>query len=272
MYKIGLSTAGKIISEDLFKNCKESGIELIELSTRPEEYMRIDYGQLLCWSREYGVKLWSMHLPFYPFEKIDFSNPEISKKSIEDSVELIKKGADIGIDKYIVHPSAEPIPEEFRSERLLCARESLSELAEKVKPLGAVIAVEDLPRTCLGNCSDEIQYILDGNPRLMACLDTNHLLKESVEDFILKIGNRIITTHISDCDLSDERHWLPGEGKLNWKNIYDNLSQMGYTGGWIYELGFASPKSMPRSRALNCRDFANNANEIFFNKNITLIK
>lgn len=272
MYKVGLSTTGKIITEELFKCYNDSGIELMELSMHPNDYRHIDYNKLLDWSGKYKIDLWSMHLPFYPFERVDFSNIAIAKASIEDALELIKRGSDIGIEKYIVHPSAEPIPDHLRKEKLLCARDSLAELAEKALPLGAIIAVEDLPRTCLGNCSSEIKYILDGHPALMSCLDTNHLLSESVEEFILNVGSRIITTHISDCDLCDERHWLPGEGKLDWKKIYKALSDVGYTGGWIYELGFSPTKSMPRSRKLDCNDFYKNAKEIFFDQKITVIK
>jgi sugar phosphate isomerase/epimerase len=43
------------------------------------------------------------------------------------------------------------------------------------------------------------------------CFDTNHLLKESSEDFARAVGPHIVTLHVSDYDGKDERHWMAGE-------------------------------------------------------------
>ena len=104
----------------------------------------------------------------------------------------------------------------------------------------------------------------------MVCFDTNHLLKENPVDFIHKIGKRIITTHVSDYDFINERHWLPGEGGLDWQAILHALKDVGYSGMWLYEIGFSCPKTILRNRDLNCNDFARNAKELFDNKNITV--
>ena len=74
----------------------------------------------------------------------------------------------------------------------------MSALAEKAASHGAVIAVENLPRTCLGKNSDEINELISANPKLKVCFDTNHLLKENISDFIKKTGKNIVTVHISD--------------------------------------------------------------------------
>ena len=84
--------------------------------------------------------------------------------------------AHIGIDKFIVHPSAEPIEKDLRSENFKYSMESLDRLAEIAYAEGAVIAVEDLPRTCLGNSADEIGKLISVNDKLRVCFDTNHLL------------------------------------------------------------------------------------------------
>lgn len=33
-----------------------------------------------------------------------------------------------------------------------------------------------------------------------------------------------------------ERHWLPGEGKINWKELIAALDSCGYSGVWMYEV------------------------------------
>jgi sugar phosphate isomerase/epimerase len=133
------------------------------------------------------------------------------------------------------------------------------------------VAVEDLPRTCLGRNSDEILELIGAHDALRVCFDTNHLLGENPVDFICKLKGKIITTHVSDYDFINERHWLPGEGDLDWNAIFGALREIGYDGAWLYELGFACPKSILRPRALTCEDIARNARELFDGKNPTVI-
>jgi len=47
----------------------------------------------------------------------------------------------------------------------------------------------------------------------------------------------IITTHLSDYDGEDEKHWMPGAGVVPWKQVYDTLTAAGYEGPWLFELG-----------------------------------
>ena len=51
-----------------------------------------------------------------------------------------------------------------------------------------------------------------------------------------KKGSRIITTHISDHDYVDERHWLPGEGKIDWMRLLAAFEKIGYDGVYNMEL------------------------------------
>ena len=50
------------------------------------------------------------------------------------------------------------------------------------------------------------------------------------------LGNRVKTLHISDHDYLDEQHWLPGEGKINWKEVVSALKEIGYEGVFNYEV------------------------------------
>lgn len=267
MYKVGLSSSF-ILNEENFKALKKSEISAIEISKPAEEYQDINYREIKELSDIYGVELWSFHLPFAPFEKIDPSS--IDKSIRENTVtyfsELIKKGSDIGIDKFIVHPSSEPIPEEQRPERLKYAMLSLDTLAEVAAKNGACIAVEDLPRTCLGNTADEINKLISANDKLRVCFDTNHLLADDNINFLKKLADKIITVHISDYDFVNERHWLPGEGKIDWKKMISAFEEIGYNGVWMYEISLKCPKTIIRYRDLTFDDFHNNAMSIFARK------
>ena len=81
---------------------------------------------------------------------------------------------------------------------------------------------------------------------------------------------RLISLHISDYDFINERHWLPGEGKLDWQAILNAFKNIGYNGVWLYEIDFSCPETIIRDRDLTCDDFIKNAKELFENKNISL--
>ena len=266
MYKLALSSCGKEIGDELFKSYRAAGIKAIEISVDKEECDKFDFTAALNLSQKYGIELWSFHLPFCPFSEIDISISELKAHTVEYFKSLIKKGADVGIKTFVIHPSGEPIKDSDRKLRLETAKESLKELAQFAKKLGVIIAVEDLPRTCLGRNSDEILELLSADDSLRVCLDTNHLLSESLPHFIKAVGKKIITTHVSDYDFVDEKHWLPFEGKIDWAETVNSLENIGYNGVWLYELGFTAPKTMPRERNLTCEDFRANAEKILGDK------
>lgn len=280
MYKIGLSTCekdgNKPLNDATFKAYSDAGLKAMEIVMLPQDYKNIDYANVKRLSDEYGVELWSYHLPFYSIDPNDPLDPshkdkKVREKTIEYFKSLICKASNIGINKFVVHPSGEPVTYDERSERKECSKESLSILADIAAEYDSVIAVEDLPRSCLGNTSDEILEIIGANPKLRVCFDTNHLLHEDNADFIRKVGNKIVTMHVSDYNFVNEQHWLPGEGRVKWNGVIDALQEIGYNGAWIYEINFKCPDTIIRDRDLTCQDFYKNAVEIFERKPITVI-
>ena len=270
MYKIGLSTTGEKICEETIKMYGDAGLEYIEISCGKDEINALDYEKLKEWTEKYGVKIWSFHLPFYPFKEIDISNEEIVEETVEYLKAIILKASKIGIDKFIIHASGEPIDENDRQKRMDTAKKSLFQLAEFAKSVNATICVEDLPRTCLGRSASDILELLSAHKDLRACFDTNHLLGESNIDFIKAIGDKIVTLHVSDYDFINERHWLPGEGKNDWQFILKALKEIDYKGIWLYEIDMKCPNTIIRPRRLTVEDFQRNAKELFENKEITI--
>lgn len=264
MYKIGLSSCAFAPTEENFKELKNSGIEAIEISIPKSVHDTLNHARLAELSKRYGVALWSYHLPFEPFEVLDVSSTDekLRASTVRYYETLIEKAAAIGIDKFVVHPSAEPI-ENDREARLAAAMKSLDELAEFACRFGAVIAVEDLPRTCLGNTAQELSRLISVNDKLRVCLDTNHLLQGTNQECIRLLGDKIVTLHVSDYDFTNEKHWLPGEGSVDWQAVLSALREARYDGVWLYELSFKAPATITRSRDLTFADIADNARALF---------
>ncbi len=272
MWNIGLSTCGKTVDEELFRQYAEAGITDMEVSVGYLD-LQMDLPSVKRWADAYGIRLWTYHLPFAPFEEIDISALDASLRntSLEHLTAHIRLAAEIGIKNYVIHPSGEPYVPEEREERLCRAAECLHILADRAAEYGGRILVEDLPRTCLGRDSGEILRLIKADDRLMVCFDTNHLLTEDPAAFVQAVGDRIVSLHVSDYDFLNERHWMPGEGKVDWSTLVASLCAVGYDGPWLYEIEFACPDTILRDRELTCRDFAVNADEVLGGKPITTI-
>ncbi len=276
MLQTGISTCGAPadVFEAFFSALSAAGVQTAEISPPQGHYDETDLREVRRLSDRYGVRLWSFHLPFYPFEEIDISSldPTLRKRSVDEIGERIRQAADAGIGVYVIHPSGEPIPDTERAERIKYAKESLSRLSRAAQECGGTLAVEDLPRTCRGRNSAEILELLTADPGLRVCFDTNHLLGEDQVDFVRNAGAKIVTLHVSDYDRTDERHWLPGEGVTDWHALSSALLAAGYSGPWMYEVHLGKDPSMPRPRDLAAADFVRNAREILEGLPITRIR
>ena len=77
---------------------------------------------------------------------------------------------------------------------------------------------------------------------------------------------------MSDYDFKNERHWLPGEGDVNWKSLFDTLDEVGYRGPILYELSLAQDmESLKRERALTPADLVRNHRELEERADLTVI-
>lgn len=252
-WELGISIGA--LDESLFEEFGKKRIRM-ELSISPYDLVTIDWKKLKGWIDKYQVNLWSFHLPFGP---LDIANPEeyTHQYAVALQAEYIKRAGELGAKIAVIHPSFEPIPPEARTEWMTTAKSSLVQLADIADAWGITIAVENLPRTCLGNCSADMKELLSADPRLRVCFDTNHLLDERNPDFVRELGNKIITLHVSDYDFRNERHWMPGEGKVDWVELVTALEDVGYNGPFLYEVGF-SPSNTIHRRRMTIADYQEN--------------
>lgn len=243
-WKTGLS-AGLASPENLAR-AAEGGIQTLEVTGIKQG---LDWSDLPKWVADSGVTVQSYHLPFIWPKQGTCSNPatldpvewEQTKQNCVPAIENASQG---GVGIFVIHPSLEPNPEEGPEREALIESsiEHLSYLSDICRKNGSILAVEDLPRTCLGNTDAELLRIMKANSDLRVCFDVNHLLKGTHADFIKTLAPYIVTTHISDYDFVDERHIFPTEsrngyeGKINWGELQRLLEEADYDGAWLYEV------------------------------------
>lgn len=238
-------------TDEGFATYEAAGIKYAELSVQHEGLCELDFydnpEKMLELATKHGVTFWSFHVPFS-----GFLNPaNLDSKKNEDAMAIMEKGIraalKIGIKTIVIHPSSEPNDDDTRQAKLERSVENLRYFAKLCKDSGAMLAVEDLPRTCLGNSSFDILTYLNEIPEIGLCFDTNHLTMQTNEDFLddlIEHGmqGRIRTLHVSDYDFIDERHRMPGDGINDWEAIFEKLEALDYDGVFMYEV------SKPRER------------------------
>ena len=270
-------------SESHFEALRAAGTYAVEISGAAGNYPTIRWQDVIGFAKNTGIELWSFHLPFSPFCMNDISSPDayVRKTTIDYHKVLIDRAAGLaGIRNMVIHPSGEPIAEEDRAEHMKYAKESLCILSDFCDQYGARILVENLPRTCLGRDISDIKDLLSADERVRCVFDTNHLLggRDPIQ-FVHEIGDKIVSLHVSDYDGVDEKHWLPGEGILDWVALMDALDDIGYAGPFLYELGYGRPEpckrphlyDIERPRELTPEDFVRNHEELENRAKLTVI-
>lgn len=237
MWRIGTS-CNTANPADL-KKIKEAGMNCIELTWYSHDLFDPSVKKLLGENvraaGDMGIEVWSAHIPFGTHWDPSSTDSRIREEVIRNASGVFDVLREWGIRRAVFHPSWEPIMPEEREQRLALSRETLQALGRRAAESGIRLAVECLPRTCIGNRASEIETLVGDNPGLGICCDVNHLFKETPQQFIGLVGSSIITTHISDNDGIDEKHWLPGEGVIQWREVIDALAGAGYDGAFMFE-------------------------------------
>lgn len=182
-----------------------------------------------------GMPVNGVHIPYGVDWDLSELNQTKNAENFNNVLSVINSTSRLSPYCYVLHGSFEPVDTIFREDKLnvlISTVKKLSALTDKI------IALEILPRTCLLNTSKEIVKVVDkiSMSNVKVCVDVNHFLQEKSEDGVLFIGNSIVTTHISDHDYENERHWMPGKGKIDWLKLIANLEKLGYNGVFNYEL------------------------------------
>lgn len=233
-------------SEKLFEEYEKNGVKYCELSISnltvlEKSPVETDPLGVVEMAARHGVTFWSFHLPFS--QKLHPANldPDNDKWAMEILEKYTRIALEMGIKIVVIHPSSEPNEDKDRPALTEKAIKNLSYLSKICRENGAVLAVEDLPRTCLCNHSSDMLQILRAVPDLQMTFDTNHISQQSNPAFLQSLldggmKGRIATIHISDYDGGNEKHRLPFDGNNDWAEIARLLDELDFGGVAMYEL------------------------------------
>lgn len=188
--------------------------------------------------RDAGLTLRTVHLPF-SVEEWNPSHPAATVRgaAVAGQCALIRACAAWGARYAVMHVSCGPVPDEDRPFWERNCTESLRVMAGEAEACGVRILAENLPKRSLVNGSAPLLRVTEGCALADICFDVNHLFLETHADFVRAVGPWIRSTHLSDYDGVEERHWPPGMGIVPWKQVVRDLCDVGYQGPWLFEVG-----------------------------------
>ena len=262
MYQLKLSRSVSYTAEnfeEILQDAKKNGFEAVDLDLcghrkYPDEEMDLIKATAADRAKAIaacGMTINGVHISFG--RTWDFSSPDeaVRVKAVAKLKEIFPVLDPFSPVCYVIHGSYEPIMNKDRAAHIEALKQSLRELIPDTK---TPIAVETLPRTCLLNTAEETCAIIDAVPNARVCIDVNHFLQNPSHDEVAEIGERAITTHISDHDYLTERHWMPGQGKIDWMLLLEAFEKSGYRGAFNYEVSLETA---------SCKEIKENYDDIF---------
>lgn len=215
----------------------KAGVSAVEVALPFDNYFTHDWKELKKYADSTGVDFWSVHLPFGGRDNMfNIADPKYAGRTVEDDERLLIKAGEVGMRAAVVHPSTGLVPHDNIDRWTETALESLTRLVSIGKREGVYIAAEVMQPKALGSNMEEIRLMQNSVPGLKMCMDVNHLNGFSHDELTDEFGDRIVTVHMSDYELSGEKHWMPGKGKINWQHILKLLDKINYDGPFMYEI------------------------------------
>jgi len=239
---ISSSMLNQELTREHFELAAHHGFECVELyvplggSLFTDDAAVADAGRALS---DAGLTTWSIHAPYGG--EVDLSTPEeLQRRAALTAVtRAAEVGRALGAELVVAHAGLTcEHPEEFEL-RWRQSLRSVNCLLKRAAQLGLRLALEYLAGNRPRICSDSAQILeffalCDGEP--VVCLDTNHAnLGEPLAHAMRTLGGHVATLHISDNDGAQERHVVPGDGVIDWREFVALLDETGYAGPLMME-------------------------------------
>jgi len=178
-----------------------------------------------------------------PATDISATNPAIRKQAV-DSIRraILHLGSSLPGAVITVHPENYSAKRQLGDDeaRMDCCRKSLETLSDTVSDLGARIALENMrwrsdASNRTGMYVDQLSDIISGldASTVGICFDTGHANiseKDNLVDVFRRNASRIIHMHFQDNVGGEDLHLPPGQGNIDFSQLFHTIKQCGYRG------------------------------------------
>ncbi len=242
-----------------------TGIPAVEIFCARQHFdyhNRAQIAELGHWFRDAKLDLFSVHAPVFsddvwgvsgPQSVINISEPVKSRRL--PMVDEIKRTLDVAetipFRFLVLHFSGND--EEYDERRVDAAFSSLEELSLFAKQRGVEVLLENTQGAM--TTSERLRIFLElTHLNLHFCFDlVNAQLFESIESAFQSMKNRILLTHIHDCDAVGGTHLFPlrqgANGIIDWATVMPLLASRAGQYGFVLELNEVPEMANPLDEA-----------------------
>ena len=177
-----------------------------------------------------GIQIENAHIPFNNANDWMSEDRSARIRFVNDHKRYFEKLGSFGIDSVVMHVSrGENIPEDFRSHVPV-----LRSLFEHARTLKIKVCLENTRSAPL------LDYVLKnaGQDNVFLCYDSSHdfLYSKKKYSILLKHGRLVRCLHLSDNNGKMDNHYLPFEGKIDWRVLTGNLRKIRFKGNISLEV------------------------------------
>jgi sugar phosphate isomerase/epimerase len=177
--------------------------------------------------RESGLVLENIHIPYNDCDDLWSEHKSTRAAIVNKYTAWLNDCAQYHIPIMVMHiTDSLKLPPPRRNAQY--GLDSLNRLLRVGEDLGVTIAIENTGR------EDYIYFVLSelSSKYLGFCYDSSHnrIYGQDRLELLEKVSHHIVTTHLSDNDGIKDRHWLPGEGIINWPKLTNVFSRSQYNG------------------------------------------
>jgi len=235
--KLGVSTShrfDKSMDHFITKGISCLEFRVIKANNRPLIQSQTDL--VMKEKHRLGFEVYTIHLPQLYTYDLSLTDDFARLRALQNQKEIVNMLLPLGAKVCVLHPDAGKVEECDYSKRHKALIKSLKEFAPWCRERGLKIAIENLTQISSFQTSSDLMEVVEAvGDNVGICFDVNHNFKESHRDFINNAGKHIITMHISDNDGIQERHYLPGKGVINFKEIIDMMNNLNYKSSFVFE-------------------------------------
>ena len=200
------------------KLIKDSGFDATCLWWEDETYPRIiPVDDMPAMVRDHGLLIDNIHCPYEDVNELWSEDKSVRKKVIDTYYAYIDSCAKHEVSHMIMHATNEG----YFCDEMSLGVNSLLSLVRRAEEQGIKVVIENT------RDYDIIDFLLSeiDSTFLGLCYDSSHdwIYGQSEGALLDKWKDRLLCTHLSDNNRVEDKHWIPGDGQVQWNKIMPNI-------------------------------------------------
>jgi len=264
-WNIGLSTG--LFYQLNFLDClvaiQEAGFEYLEICSYPVHLNYHDPHSIelaVTAMNDLGLQAISFHAPFGDPIDITSTHEETRIHARQELMKAIDAACQLSTSYFVLHPGPErgdfPYEEKIKHTQLLL--DELKILYEHCGTCGMHLALENMLPHLFTGYQRDLLWLLGAleDHHIHICFDTGHAyLGGEAHSMIPTFKEKLKLIHASDNYGHYDDHFPPGQGKIDWPQIVQQLDEHQFDGTMILELQGEQSISVGIEKAVRGKEY-----------------